>query len=95
MKDIVHKAIVNKQDEVSEWFWPQGEKLQIPFYSSFDIRDSGFKVGTVDANIFPAGFNNICQADKEHSVDLARGYILDHYGARIKNILLIAEESFL
>ncbi len=92
MKEIIHRAIVEKHSQVQDWFWPLGEKLQIPFYSSFDIRDSGSKVGAVDANIFPAGFNNICQADKEHSVELARDYVADHYGSGVRNILVIAEE---
>ncbi len=68
------------------------EKLSYPIYSSYDIRDSGYKISNVDANIFPAGFNNICPTDKETSIGLMNKYITKHYGENIKNILLVTEE---
>lgn len=30
-----------------------------PVYSSLDLRDAGWKIGVVDVNLFPAGFNNL------------------------------------
>ena len=30
-----------------------------PFYSSCDLRNSGFKLAPVDTNLFPGGFNNL------------------------------------
>ena len=41
------------------WFDDSIKNLNVPFYSSYDIRDSSFKVTNVDANIFPAGFNHL------------------------------------
>ena len=64
IQDRIHEKIVQNCEEVCSWFDRLSEELPFPFYSSFDIRDSGFKLGPVDANIFPAGFNNICQQDK-------------------------------
>ena len=32
----------------------------MPLYTSVDIRDAGFKLSIVDTNLFPAGFNNVC-----------------------------------
>jgi glutamate--cysteine ligase len=92
MKDSIHRAIVEKYQDVCAWFLPKGADLYIPFYSSYDIRDSGNKIAAVDANIFPAGFNNICQADRDFSVELAQKYIFDHYGNQVRNILLLCEE---
>ena len=46
----------------------------------------------MDANIFPAGFNNICPTDKETSVDLFDQYFKSIYGNQIQKILLITEE---
>ena len=63
----------------------------IPFYSSFDIRDSNFKVACVDANIFPAGFNNICEEDQKRASSLIEKY-LDTFYPSAKNILLLTEE---
>lgn len=92
VKDRVHRQIVRNLGRVEEWFKEKKKDLDLPFYSSFDIRDFGHKVTNVDANIFPAGFNNICQVDRENAGDLAREYIKDHYVSGAKNLLIITEE---
>ncbi len=40
-----------------------------------DIRDSGDKIAPVDCNLFPAGFNNICEVDLEHASPIFRNEI--------------------
>ncbi|MCB0406963.1 MAG: glutamate--cysteine ligase [Bdellovibrionales bacterium] len=92
VQDEIHKAISVKQNEIRDWFIDQREDLHFPFYSSFDIRDSGYKVVPVDANLFPAGFNNICQTDKDNTVDLVKDYFLKHYPESFKKIVLLTEE---
>lgn len=92
VKDILHKQTLANMDEICTWFKGKTSTLAYPIYSSYDIRDAGYKVSNVDANIFPAGFNNICPADKETSVGLMAGYIDTHYGPTVKNILLVTEE---
>ena len=37
------------------------KEVPIPIYGSVDVRDAGWKVGVVDANHFPAGFNNVAK----------------------------------
>ncbi len=91
-KEILHQQISKKIDQLEAWFNSKSKDLQLPFYSSFDIRDSGFKVAPVDANLFPAGFNNICQVDKESSVDLVADYLNKHYDLPGKKILIVTEE---
>ncbi|MCB0363967.1 MAG: glutamate--cysteine ligase [Bdellovibrionaceae bacterium] len=90
--ELIHKKIVENRTAVDQWFETRGEGLAFPFYSSFDIRDSGEIVAPVDANIFPAGFNNICQVDKEGSVVLAKCFLDCHYGEDSKRIVLLTEE---
>lgn len=90
--ELIHRQIVENCDAVSEWFQSHSRNLKFPIYSSFDIRDAGFKLGPVDANIFPAGFNNICPTDREESVDLAKSFIDGHYGPETKKIVLLTEE---
>lgn len=87
----IHKKIVKNMDSIMDWFQQKKQGLNFPLYSSFDLRDSGYKIAPVDANIFPAGFNNICQTDKEHSAELLEGFLNNHY-QKNKNILLITEE---
>jgi glutamate--cysteine ligase len=51
-------ALQNKA-KIREWVSQKMEGKKMPFYSSCDVRYSGFKVTQVDANCFPAGFNNL------------------------------------
>lgn len=92
IQEQVHKAIASHQPQLKAWFAGKREGLHLPFYSSFDIRDSGFKVAPVDANMFPAGFNNICQTDKDSAVELVRQYFQDHYPQSFKTVALLTEE---
>lgn len=92
MKDRIHEKIVKNMQKVEAWFQSKSDTYQIPIYSSYDIRDSGFKVTNVDANIYPAGFNNICPTDQDHAPDLMKAYIEKHYGTSVKKILLLTEE---
>ncbi len=92
MKSKIHEKIVKNIKQVEEWFQSKSQNYQIPIYSSYDIRDSGFKVTNVDANIYPAGFNNICPTDQDHAPDLMQSYIEKHYGSSVKKILLLTEE---
>ena len=85
---LIHKGIVKNLDQVHAWFQEVLSEIDIPIYSSFDIRDAGVKVTNVDGNIYPAGFNNICQVDREGTGELARKYLTDHYGDKIKRILI-------
>ena len=87
----MHKQIVAKCSEVFSWFEEKATGLEFPFYSSFDIRDSGKKVVPVDANIFPAGFNNICQQDKDAATEIVQHYFDKNY-PNIKKLGLITEE---
>lgn len=88
----IHKATVEKREALMAWYGSKHQSLQIPIYSSYDIRDAGYKVTNVDANIYPAGFNNICPTDKEHTPPLFKRFIDSHYGADVQRILLITEE---
>lgn len=91
IKDIIHKKILSKKREIQSWIKKRSETLLFPFYSSVDIRDSGFKVVPVDANLFPAGFNNICDVDQENMPAIAHQYLHYHY-KNLKKIILLTEE---
>lgn len=43
-----------------------------PIYSSVDVRESGSKYAPVDHNLYPAGFNNICQKDLKKASEMFR-----------------------
>lgn len=88
----LHLKTIENRDAICRWFSGKSGALSYPIYSSYDIRDAGYKIANVDANIYPAGFNNICPADKESSVELMKNYVSGHYGADVRKILLVTEE---
>ncbi|MCX7978690.1 MAG: glutamate--cysteine ligase [Bdellovibrionaceae bacterium] len=92
VQKIIHEAINSRRKEVIDWFVRESRGLPHPIYSSYDIRDAGYKIAIVDANIYPAGFNNICPTDKEAAVTIFKNYIRKKYGPQIQRILLLTEE---
>lgn len=92
IQKTLHQQTLKNHAKICDWYGAKTEALPSVIYSSYDIRDSGYKITNVDANIFPAGFNNICPADKESSVDVLDRYLAKHYSRPVKNILLVTEE---
>ncbi len=69
--------IFKNRDQIHAWFQEQFKNHTAPFYSSVDIRDSGDKIAPVDSNLFPAGFNNICEVDFENASKLFKTQIAE------------------
>ena len=90
-RQTVHSRIIAQLPEIKAWFDEKIKNRFLPFYASFDIRDSSFKVAPVDANVFPAGFNNICDVDRARASLLMGEYLKSHY-PKARVILLLAEE---
>ncbi len=51
--------ILDAQPAIEHWLRTQWQEHTVPFYSSVDIRNSGFKLAPIDTNLFPGGFNNL------------------------------------
>lgn len=64
IKNLMADHIRKHSQDLSAWFNRKLTDLPVPFYSSVDVRDAGFKVATVDHNLYPAGFNNVCSQDR-------------------------------
>lgn len=90
-RNSIHQKIIANLKEVEQWFSEKTKGGSIPFYSSFDIRDSNFKAACVDANVFPAGFNNICEEDQKRASFLIKTYLNETY-PHVQQILLLSEE---
>lgn len=88
----LHKNFCSQSTKLSDWYCSKLSNLEFPIYSSYDIRDAGFKISNVDANIYPAGFNNICPTDKESAVSIVAQYLDRHYGSSVSKIMLVTEE---
>ena len=55
----LERRILAAQPNIEHWFRTQWQEHTPPFYSSVDLRNSGFKLAPVDTNLFPGGFNNL------------------------------------
>ena len=55
----LESRILNAQPAIEHWFRTQWREHTIPFYTSVDLRNAGFKLAPVDTNLFPGGFNNL------------------------------------
>jgi glutamate--cysteine ligase len=88
----LHQNYCAKSEKISQWYSEKTKGLGLPLYSSYDIRDSGFKVANVDANIFPAGFNNICPTDKDFAIEIFSKALGSRYDFPVERIMLVTEE---
>ena len=91
-QEKIHKQIVANCQKIQSWYERKSSEVYFPISSSYDMRDSGFKIANVDANIFPAGFNNICDRDRATASDKFDFYIRTHYGSSVQRLLILTEE---
>lgn len=84
--------ITENWNRVNEYIDQQSSDLPIPFYTSVDIRESKDKFAPVDNNIYPAGFNNLCQLDLDASGKQFRTTI-ESYSSGAKKIGIIPESN--
>ena len=80
-----------RQAEILDWLRRHEIANELPLYSSVDIRNAGFKTAVVDTNLFPAGFNNLCEHGLADSVRFIRQAVLGRVPG-CRDILIIAEE---
>lgn len=71
----IDERIEEARPQLVEWFAEKRKNVPIPIYGSVDVRDAGWKVAAVDANHFPAGFNNIPVEDEPRLSSLLRDHI--------------------
>jgi len=80
---------LNQKKELIETFFKK-QSIVFPFYSSVDIRDSGFKFAPVDTNLFPAGFNNLSVLFMQNAVTAAKNYLTQNF-PKVKKIGILPE----
>ena len=55
----LERHVLASTPKIERWFRSQWQEHEAPFYTSVDLRNSGFKLAPVDTNLFPGGFNNL------------------------------------
>lgn len=88
--EILEDLLENKTTEIENWFQTQWQgKIPLPYFSC-DVRHSSYKMGIVDTNLFPGGFNNLCHTYTTKTTELFDEYFSTYY-SNAKNILLLGE----
>lgn len=87
---MLQNKIVAALPRIEEWI--SSLEKDVPLFMSADIRDAGFKIASIDANLYPAGFNNLHEDFHPTAVaHLKAG--LRRYGVEPgSKVLLVSEE---
>ncbi|MCH8029696.1 MAG: glutamate--cysteine ligase, partial [Candidatus Dadabacteria bacterium] len=88
--DEINECIAEGSVEIESWVSRQRKKVEVPLYTSVDVRISKHKIAPVDTNIFPAGFNNLSADCRLHASELFKNYFALKY-PEIEKILIIPE----
>ncbi len=76
--------------QIEEWL--RSLEKDVPLFMSADIRDAGYKITSIDANLYPAGFNNLDASFHPLATRHLKA-ALEHYQIpRGSKLLLISEE---
>ncbi len=94
MLEQLYKCLKPQEDKIDSWYKSKVKTLEeknipLPIYSSFDIRDSGYKASIVDSNVYPSGFNNLDLASRQIASTKFLKYLSSISPHR--NILIIPE----
>lgn len=72
MLEQLYNCLKPQEEKIFSWYESKVKSLEessipLPIFSSFDVRDSGYKASIVDSNIFPAGFNNLDLGSRQYA----------------------------
>ena len=86
----LERRFLASSTQIEHWLRSQWQEFTPPFYSSCDLRNSGFKLAPVDTNLFPGGFNNLNAAFLPLCVQAAM-VAIEKICPEARNLLLIPE----
>lgn len=86
----LEKPILHNQILIEAWFRNKWQLFPPMLTCSVDLRNAGFKVCAIDANLFPAGFNNLNPTFLSLSIQAFQNVILERY-PKCKNIMIVPE----
>ncbi|MFT7086922.1 MAG: glutamate--cysteine ligase [Rickettsiales bacterium] len=87
LKTLLDK-IEKNQEKIDQFFARKSENSL--FYSSVDLRHSGFKIAPVDVNCFPAGANNLSDVSRKNAQKEA-AIFLDKLSPKAHKIAILSE----
>ena len=90
--DDLDQLLGERGADVDAWFAAREQNTICPFYYSVDIRNAGYKIAVVDTNVFPAGFNNLCDYSYKIGSEQVRAYFERHY-PDVRRVLIVPESA--
>jgi glutamate--cysteine ligase len=92
MSEILDSLMDAHGDAMAAWIADRALCARVPIYCSADVRDSGTKTACVDLNVFPAGFNNLCETYLEQAMASVTPLLEQRFrGWEYKRVLIIPE----
>src|SRR3954466_13709928 len=88
----LEQRVLDSMPAIERWFRLEWMEHTPPFYSSVDIRNSGFKLAPVDTNLYPGGWNNLTPEMLPLGVQAAMAAI-EKICPEAKNLLVIPENQ--
>ncbi|OYT91918.1 MAG: glutamate--cysteine ligase [Burkholderiales bacterium PBB3] len=89
----LEQRLLDAMPAIERWFRLEWMEHTPPFYCSVDVRNAGFKLAPVDANLFPDGWNNLTQAMLPLAVQAAMAAI-EKICPEARNLLIIPQNQF-
>src|SRR3954449_5442453 len=88
----LERRILDAMPDIERWLRTQWQEHAVPFYTSVDLRNAGFKLAPVDTNLFPGGWNNLTPEMLPLAVQAAMAAI-EKICPDAKNLLVIPENN--
>ena len=89
--NTITTVIESKFSSILKWLENEKSASSPIIYTSVDIRESSNKITSIDTNVFPAGFNNLCETNHSIIKDSITDFINKNFPST-KNILLFCED---
>lgn len=84
------RKILSNQTKIEAWFRQQWAQHKPPFYGSVDIRNAGYKIASIDMNLFPGGFNNLNPNFIQLAAHAAQDAV-ERSCPQVKSVLIVPE----
>ncbi len=88
----LEQRVLDSMPAIERWFRLEWMEHTPPFYSSVDIRNSGFKLAPVDTSLYPSGWHNLTPEMLPLAVQAAMAAI-EKICPEAKNLLLVPENN--
>ncbi|MGB1697465.1 MAG: glutamate--cysteine ligase [Thermoplasmatota archaeon] len=86
----LHETLTQQAERVEDFLAYHRNQVHCPVYTSVDIRRNRHKMAVVDANAFPAGFNNLAARSHAEASAAIKSYMGRMYPGA-KELLLLGE----